>query len=134
MRFITDESEAGSLLAVDLDDGSTTRRLYNTTVTRADPYYVGVYNGEPIYGWNETKMSFINTGADGIALASGNLYWALLGSQRFYSISQDNLVNNTLSDEEMLAAVQNPGMCATEQAGLTADDHGRVYITASEQA
>ena len=69
--FITDESKAGSLLAINLDDGSVTRRLYNTTVTRADPYYVGVYNGEAIYTWNGTEKSYINTGADGIALASG---------------------------------------------------------------
>lgn len=39
----------------------------------------------------------------------------------------------SLSDEEVLAAVQDPGQCATEQAGLTADDKGRVYILASEQ-
>ena len=130
--FITDESEAGSLLAINLDDGSATKRLFNTTVTRADPHYVGVYNGEPIYSWNMTKKSYINTGADGIALASGNVYWGVLGSRRFYYISQETLINTTLTDEEMLAAVQDPGQCGTEQAGLTADDHGRVYIMASE--
>ena len=57
---------------------------------------------------------------------------SVLGSRRFYYISQETLVNDTLSDEEMLAAVQDPGQCGTEQAGLTADDHGRVYIMASE--
>lgn len=29
--------------------------------------------------------------------------------------------------------MQDPGQCASEQAGLTADDRGRVYIAASEQ-
>jgi hypothetical protein len=39
--------------------------------------------------------------------------------------------NNT--NAEVLAAVQNPGQCGSEQAGFTADDRGRVYIAASEQ-
>lgn len=43
------------------------------------------------------------------------------------------MIDFSLSDEEVLAAVQDPGQCATEQAGFTADDKGRVYILASEQ-
>ncbi|KAK9779447.1 hypothetical protein SCAR479_03513 [Seiridium cardinale] len=131
--FITDESNSGSLLAINLDDGSVTRRLYNTTVTKSDTKYVGSYNGEPIYIWNNTKKSYATTGADGIALASGNVYWGVLASRRFYFISQETLIDTTLSDEEMLAAVQDPGELGSEQAGFTADDHGRVYMLASEQ-
>lgn len=37
------------------------------------------------------------------------------------------------TDAEILAAVQNPGQCGSEQAGFSADDRGRVYIAASEQ-
>jgi hypothetical protein len=130
--FITDESDSGSLAAINLDDGSVTRRLHNTTVTRADEHYVGVYNGELIYGWNGTNKSYLTTGSDGIALASGNVYWGVLASRRFYYISQETLVNTSVSDEEMLAAVQDPGQCGTEQAGFSADENGRVYICASE--
>ena len=130
--FITDESVGGSLLAINLDDGSVTRRLHNTSVVMADPKYVGVYNGRPIYTWNGTTKGFIPTGSDGIALASGNVYWGVLASRRFYYISQSTLINTTVSDADMLAAVQDPGMCGTEQAGFTADDKGRVYIMASE--
>jgi hypothetical protein len=39
----------------------------------------------------------------------------------------------TKTDAEVLASVQNPGQCGSEQAGFTADDRGRVYIAASEQ-
>lgn len=130
--FITDESDSGSLLAIDLDSGNVTRRLHNTTVTRADENYVGVYNGQLIYGWNGTEKSNLKTGSDGIALASGNVYWGVLASRRFYYISQETLIDTSLSDEDMLAAVQDPGQCGTEQAGLSADDQGRVYICASE--
>lgn len=86
--FITDESASGSVLAINLDDGTVVRRLYNTTVVKADPKYVGSYNGEPIYLWNGTTKSYATTGADGIALASGNVYWGVLASRRFYFISQ----------------------------------------------
>ncbi|KAI1847558.1 hypothetical protein JX265_000809 [Neoarthrinium moseri] len=131
--FITDASASGSLLAINLDDGAVTRRLHNTTVTKADPKFVGSYNGEPLYAWNGTKKSYATTGADGIALASGNLYWGVLASRRYYFISQETLINSSLSDEGMLSAVQDPGELGSEQAGFSADDRGRVYMLASEQ-
>ncbi|TKA82887.1 hypothetical protein B0A55_01171 [Friedmanniomyces simplex] len=131
--FITDESTNSSIIAINLDDGSTVRRLFNTSVVRADEKYVGSYDGNLIYGWNGTKKSFLSTGADGIALASGNFYWGVLASRRFYYVSQSVMVNTSLSDADVLAAVQFPGQCASEQAGFTADDQGRVYILASEQ-
>ncbi|KAJ4360890.1 uncharacterized protein N0V89_001458 [Didymosphaeria variabile] len=130
--FITDESDAGSILSINLATGDANRRLFNTTYTRADKGYVGVYNGEPIYNWNGTTKSFITTGSDGIALASGNVYWGVLASRRFYYVPQAAIVNNSISEEDLLEHVQDPGQCGTEQAGLTADDKGRVYITASE--
>lgn len=65
--------------------------------------------------------------------ASGNFYWGVLASRRFYYISQEVLVDPKKTDEEVLAAVQYPGQCGSEQAGFTADDRGRVYIAASEQ-
>ena len=67
------------------------------------------------------------------AIASGNLYWGVLASRRFYYVSQETFVDSTKTDAEIFAAVQNPGQCASEQAGFSADDQGRVYIAASEQ-
>jgi len=149
--FITDASRNSSLLAVDLENGRATRRLFNTSVVRADEKYVGTYDGELIYTWNGTKRGHLTTAADGIALgkchvlvgthevkltpleASGNFYWGVLASRRFYYISQEVLVDESKSDGEILAAVQDPGQCGSEQAGFSADDQGRVYIAASEQ-
>ncbi|KAF2787118.1 hypothetical protein K505DRAFT_329883 [Melanomma pulvis-pyrius CBS 109.77] len=130
--FITDESAAGSLLAIDLATGHAIRRLYNTTVTRPDDKYVGVYNGAPVYLWNGTRKSYATTGADGIALQGGNVYWGVLASRRWYSIPQALLIDDTLTDEQVLAGVVFPSQIGSEQAGLTADDKGRVYICASE--
>ncbi|KAJ4367510.1 hypothetical protein N0V83_007093 [Neocucurbitaria cava] len=131
--FIPDASVNSSLLAIDLEDGSTVRRLFNTSVVRADPDYVGSYGGGLTYTWNGTTKGHLTTAADGIALASGNLYWGVLASRRFYYISQEVFVDTTKSDAEIVAAVQNPGQCGSEQAGFSADDQGRVYIAASEQ-
>ena len=131
--FITDESKSGSLLAIDLDIGHTVRRLYNTTVVRADEKFVGIYNGEPTYLWNGTTKSYPTTGADGIALQSGNVYWGVLASRRWYLVSQEAFVDESISEETLLASVVFPSQIGSEQAGLTADDKGRVYITASEQ-
>lgn len=86
-----------------------------------------------IYCWNGTERNTCTTGADGITLASGNFYWAVLASRRFYYIPQSVVIDTSLSEAQVEAAVQFPGQCATSQAGLTADDRGRVYILASEQ-
>ena len=71
--------------------------------------------------------------ADSKKTASGNFYWGVLASRRFYYISQEVLIDPNKTDEEVLATVQYPGQCGSEQAGFTADDRGRVYIAASEQ-
>lgn len=131
--FITDESRNSSILAINLDDGSAVRRLFNTSVVRADETYVGSYDGNLIYCWNGTQRNFCTTGADGIALASGQFYWGVLASRRFYYVPQAVVIDPNATDDDVLAAVQDPGQCASEQAGFTADDKGRVYIFASEQ-
>ncbi|KAF2237151.1 hypothetical protein EV356DRAFT_496693 [Viridothelium virens] len=131
--FLTDESKGGGILACNLTDGTWTKRLYNTSVVMADPGYVGSYDGQPVYSWNGTTKSFINTGSDGIALQSGNVYWGVLASRRFYYVPQSVMADFSLSDQEVLNAVVFPGQLGSEQAGLTADDKGRLYITGSEQ-
>jgi hypothetical protein len=66
--FVTDASTNSSLLAIDLEHGSGVRRLFNTSVVRADEKYVGSYDGELIYRWNGTQRGHITTAADGITL------------------------------------------------------------------
>jgi hypothetical protein len=66
--FITDASTNSSLVAIDLENGSGVRRLFNTSVVRADEKYVGSYDGELIYRWNGTQRGHLTTAADGITL------------------------------------------------------------------
>ncbi|KAL1879194.1 hypothetical protein Daus18300_001773 [Diaporthe australafricana] len=131
--FLTDASVKGGLLAVDLATGGVVKRLAGESVVMADPGYVGSYNGEPIYCWNGTAKSFCTTSSDGIALQGGQVYWGVLSSRRFYYVPQDILQNFDATDDEVLAAVQDPGQLGSEQAGFTADDQGRVFLLASEQ-
>ncbi|KAF2188400.1 hypothetical protein K469DRAFT_737681 [Zopfia rhizophila CBS 207.26] len=131
--FIPDATTVGSLLTIDLSTGDVQRRLYNDTSTRTDDKFVAFYNGEPVYSWNGTKKSYSALpGSDGIALQSGNVYWGVLASRRFYYIPQAVLVDPNKTDDEVRRAVVYPSQCGSEQAGFTADDKGRVYITASE--
>lgn len=131
--FLTDASVKGGILAVDLATGGVVKRLAGQPSVMADPGYVGSYNGEPIYCWNGTAKSFCTTSSDGIALQGGQIYWGVLSSRRFYYVPQEILQNFDATDDEVLAAVQDPGQLGSEQAGFTADDQGRVFLLASEQ-
>lgn len=66
--FMTDASRNSSLVAINLDNGTGVRRLFNESVVRADEKYVGSYDGELIYSWNGTQKNYITTAADGITL------------------------------------------------------------------
>lgn len=129
--FITEDSQYGSITTLDLDTGEFTRHLYNTTFTRPDERFTSMYNGEPIRNWNGIRPFYMTSGTNGIALASGNVYWGVKSSHRWYFISQEALIGG-LTDEELAAEVQVPGNVPSEQAGFTADDRGRIYIMASE--
>lgn len=109
------------------------KRLAGTPVVKADETFVGIYNGQPIYCWNGTMRNFCTTASDGIALQSGNVYWGVLASRRFYYVSQAILQDFNATDDQVLAAVQDPGQLGSEQAGFTADDQGRMFMLASEQ-
>lgn len=130
--FLTDESLLGGVVALDLATGESIKRLSGTRPVMADEKFVSSYNGEPIYCWKGTTKSYCDTGSDGIALASGSVYWGVLASRRFYYLSQEVLQNFSATDDEVLAAVQDPGELGSDQAGFTADDQGRVFMFAGE--
>lgn len=129
--FITEDTQYGSISTLNLDTGEFIRHLYNTTFTKPDERFTSMYNGEPIRNWNGTKPSYMNSGTNGIALASGNVYWGVKSSHRWYFVSQEALIGG-LTDEELATKVQVPGNVPSEQSGFTADDRGRVYMMASE--
>lgn len=130
--FLSDEQ--GSILTLDLDTGIYRRLLFNTTVTLPDANFTGSYDGAPFYSWKGTTRRHLSIGADGIALAAQNLYFAPLSSRRLYQISQSALVDASMTDAQLLALVQPViGQIGTYTQGFTADDKGRVYMGTAEQ-
>ncbi len=125
--------EQGSLLTLDLGSGVFRRQLFNTSVAVADVGFVGTFDGEPFWSWNGTKRSHLTIGADGIALASGNVYFGPLASRRVYQVPQIVLANASLTDPEILAQVEYLGQAGSYTEGYTADDQGRVYVSTAEQ-
>ncbi len=131
VAFLTDEQ--GSLVIIDLASHTYTRRLFNTSVVAADELFVGSYDGTPFYKWKGTQRSHVQIGSDGIALANGNLYFAPLASRRLYQINQTVLANASLTDTEILDAVESIGQVGSYLEGFTADGQGRVYMGTAEQ-
>ncbi|CAF9922332.1 hypothetical protein IMSHALPRED_005661 [Imshaugia aleurites] len=131
IAFLTDEQ--GSLITIDLASHTYTRRLFNTSVVAADELFVGSFDGTPFYEWKGTQRSHVEIGSDGIALANGNLYFAPLASRRLYQINQTVLANASLTDTEILDAVEFIGQVGSYLEGFTADDQGRVYMGTAEQ-
>lgn len=89
-----------------------------------------MYNGEPIRNWAGTIPSFLNSGTNGIALANGNVYWAIKASYRYYFAPQSAFVSG-LTDEEIMEQIEVPGNYPSESTGMSADDRGRIYVGAS---
>lgn len=131
VAFISDE--AGSLLTLDLASGTYARRLFNTTATNPDVKFVGTYGGQPFYPWHGTNRSNLAIGADGIALANGNLYFAPLASRRLYQVPQTVLANASLTDAQILSRVEFIGQLGSYTEGFTSDDQGRVFMGTAEQ-
>jgi hypothetical protein len=127
--FITDDTKYGSITTIDLDTGDVVRHLYNSTYTSPDPNFITMYNGEVYRAWNGTTASAIGSGSNGIALASGNVYWSVKASYRWYFISQEVITRKNITDNELAQYIQVPGGMPSETAGYTADDKGRLYIT-----
>lgn len=126
MLFIT----CSFITTLDLSSRVFNRQLYNTTFTRADENFVSIYDGEPIRNWNDTTPSYLTSGTNGITLTSGNVYWGVKPSHRFYFTSQEALIAN-LSTEDLEALIQVPGSFPSESAGYSANEQGRIYACAS---
>lgn len=127
--FITEDTYLGSITTLNLEDGTFNRRLYNTTFTNPDAGFTSTYNGQPIRGWTGTTASFLNSGTNAIALTSQNVYWGVKASNRYHFTSQQAMIS--ASDEELMTQIETLSF-PSESAGFTADDRGRIYMTASQ--
>lgn len=119
----------GGLLVYSIGDKKLRRVLHQDISTQdAEGFTFGI-NGSMIYDDNPMR-----TGADGIALSCDRktLYWCPLTGRRLYSIPTELLWDESLTDEQLSAAVIDCGSKHTNTDGMTADAQGRIWYTMLE--
>jgi sugar lactone lactonase YvrE len=134
MAFLTDSSAQGpnGIVVVDLDSGSSWRRLHDHPSTKAEPAFVPIVEGEPLMVRPlDAPPSYLSTGSDGIAISADGerLYYTPLASRHLYSVSVSALIDPAASDDAVAATVVDHGERAGASDGLESDAQGRVYVT-----
>lgn len=87
--------------------------------------------GEPLLNCPENgDPSFMTFGTDGIAIANDGtkLYYCALSGRQLYSVSLDALSDESLTNEQVAATVEDLGEKGSSD-GLESDSQGRIYIT-----
>lgn len=139
VAYITDSSDEGfnGIVVVDLDSGTSWRRLDGHNSTRATPRFVPSVSGMPIrLKRNETDTpGYITTGSDGLAISSDGLrlYYCPLASRRLYSVSTRILAAPSATDNDTIATIAAHGEKGGTSDGLESDNRGNLYMTNQEQ-
>ncbi|HEX8298047.1 MAG TPA: L-dopachrome tautomerase-related protein, partial [Rubricoccaceae bacterium] len=135
--YITDsaEEDQAGIIVVDLASGESWRRLHGHPSVTAEqlPDFLPIVEGHPFYEHTSdgvTKQG-ASMGADGIAISADGtrLYYCPLGSRRLYSVGTDELVDRTVTDDEVAATVVDEGDKGGAADGLETDAEGRIYAT-----
>jgi sugar lactone lactonase YvrE len=139
MAFITDSSDGGEngIIVVDLATGEAWRRLRDHPTTKAlqPPEFVPVVEGRVFAERPEDgEAQPVTMGSDGIAISSDGerLWYCPLMSRRWYSVSVDALVDQTVDDAEVADTVRDEGDRGGAADGLESDDAGILYTTSFE--
>lgn len=137
VAYITDSSDKGAngIIVVDLATGTSWRRLHNHPSTKAEPQFVPIVEGKPLMRREAGRPpEHIRIGSDGIAISAdgARLFYCPLASRRLYSVSTAALLDRTLSDTQVAAAVKDEGE-KTASDGLESDAEGRIYMTDYER-
>jgi sugar lactone lactonase YvrE len=136
MAFITDSSDSGEngIVVVDLATGEAWRRLRDHPSTKAlvPPEFVAVAEGRVFAERAPGEPPKpVTMGSDGIAISGDGerLWYCPLLSRRWYSVSTDALVDQTVPDDEVAATVRDEGDKGGAADGLESDDAGVLYAT-----
>jgi sugar lactone lactonase YvrE len=117
MAFITDSAQNGSngIIVVDLDSGSSWRRLHDHPSTKPEQMktFLPIVEGRPFLEYQQDGQikQGAGMGADGIAISANGarLYYCPLGSRKLYSVSTDTLANKPLDEQKVSATVVDEG-------------------------
>ncbi len=134
VAYVTDASAEGpnAVIVVDLNDGTSHRRLDDHPSTRPDPELVLEVDGMPLLQRTGPAAGKpFRIGADGLALSADglHLYYSPLTSHRLYRVDANVLADRARSDEEVSAAVEDLGDKGFAADGMLADAAGNLYVT-----
>jgi sugar lactone lactonase YvrE len=139
IAFITDSSQNGpnGIIVVDLDSGTSWRRLHDHPSTKAEQLktFLPIVEGRPFLEYQQpggsVKHGGAAMGADGIAISSDGrrLYYCPLGSRKLYSVSTDDLADRSLDEQKVGASVADEGDRGGASDGLESDAEGYIYST-----
>lgn len=131
VAYITDSSirGPGGILVVDIESGSSWRKLSGHRSTSPDPAFIPIVEGERLAVREKGKAPApFEVASDGIALSSDGrtLYYCPLSSRHLYSIPTALLLDRSDNERAISDAVVDLGEKGASD-GLESDDKGRVY-------
>jgi sugar lactone lactonase YvrE len=126
--YITDTANHvdSALIVIDLETGRARRVLEGSEFTRAEDTPMIIDGKEVLLGGNPAKI-----GVNPITVDPTNtwVYFAPMTSTSMYRVRTADLLDESLSDEDLAARVERYGDKVTSD-GSTVDADGNVYITA----
>ncbi|WP_282078609.1 L-dopachrome tautomerase-related protein [Epibacterium ulvae] len=126
--YITDTANHvdSALIVIDLKTGRARRVLEGSEFTRAEDTPMIIDGKEILLGGNPAKI-----GVNPITVDPSNtwVYFAPMTSTSMYRVRTTDLLDESLSDEDLAARVERYGDKVTSD-GSTVDADGNVYITA----
>jgi sugar lactone lactonase YvrE len=129
IAYITDSSEPGGIIVVDLDSGEAWRRLTGHVSTTPDPEFIPIVEGERMAKREAGKPPQpVLFASDGIAISADGetLYYCPLSSRHLYSVPAALLRDQSISESTIEEQVVDLGEKGASD-GLEADDKGRIY-------
>ena len=132
IAFITDSSAEGGLIVVDLASGKSRRRLTGHASVMSDPTFVPLVEGQALKlrQVDEESKPF-RVGSDGIAISPDGetLYYRSLTSRHLYSIPVNDLIDQSMRDQDLALKIRDYGQISGASDGLESDSKGRIYLT-----
>jgi sugar lactone lactonase YvrE len=131
VAYITDSSirGPGGILVVDIESGSSWRKLSGHRSTSPDPAFIPIVEGERLAVREKGKAPApFDVASDGIALSfdGRTLYYCPLSSRHLYSVPTALLLDRSDNERAISDSVVDLGEKGASD-GLESDDKGRVY-------
>ena len=132
LAFITDSSSSGpnAIIVVDLASGEAWRQLEGHPSVQAEPDFLPLVEGQTLLSNpGDAPASYLNTGADGIAITPDRLFYRALAGRHLYSVPLDALAERHIEPQALASMVTDYGDLGFASDGLESDDAGRIYLT-----